>query len=401
MTNPRCLPFFTFTILLIMTGTAAAQRAQTHAIYLPSIQANRAVRLELVAPLPNVSSLTAAGGHLYAASLDGLVYRLDPGGQAAPAVVLDIRDRVALDDAEQGLLGLALHPQFAVNGQLYVYYTAVSAAPDAPAVLSRFTVDPGSPAGPATEQPILIIPHTMSLHYGGALHFGPDGYLYVASGDGFAPPPGGWPFLPHAQNGANLLGKILRLDVDTTDGTPYAIPPGNPFLGQDGMRGEIWLLGLRNPWRFSFDRLTGDLYVADVGLMSWEEVNVVPAGVGGLNLGWPCYEGVQAAPEVGSCGPATDYHFPIYTYDHGDGRCAIAGGFVYRGRALPWLAGRYLMADFCSGELWALWSVGDTQQPESLGVYPGRLWTTFGQDEDGELYVAGIGVAAGIYRLAP
>jgi len=401
MIAQRRLHLVIFFVLLTLAGGATAQPAQSRVVYLPSVQGSHALSLDLVAPLPSISDVTAAGGWLYAAVLDGLVYRIDPRGQTAPEVVLDIHDRVAIDAAEQGLLGLALHPRFADNGYLYVYYTAVSVAPTAPAILSRFTAVPGGAADPATEQVLLTIPHVMPLHYGGALHFGPDGYLYVAVGDGFTAPPGQWPDPPNAQNGANLLGKILRLEVDNTGGAPYAIPPGNPFVADDEIRDEIWLLGLRNPWRFSFDRLTGDLYVADVGLSKWEEVNFVPAGVGGLNLGWPCYEGMENGPAHGGCGSPANYHFPIYVYDHGGNRCAIIGGFVYRGQAVPWLAGRYLLADICSSELWTLAGVGESQRVESLGVYPNRQWVTFGQDENGELYVAGLGVEPGIYRFVP
>jgi glucose/arabinose dehydrogenase len=356
-----------------------------------------AIRLEPFATgIPGITNLVQTpDGRLFAATVEGLVHEIDAGGRVRDTPFLDIRDRVAAAHMEQGLLGLAFHPDFAANGQFYVYYSEVADGGAAPGVLARYRAPDGGPADPATGARLLIIPHDEPIHYGGALQFGPDGYLYLASGSG-RHASSDRPSPANAQNGANLLGKILRLDVD--GGTPYAIPPDNPFAGDPRVRDEIWHMGLRNPWRISFDRATGDLYVADVGLERYEEVNAVPAGVGGLNFGWPCFEGFAAGPGSGDCGPAAGYTFPLYAYDHGGGRCAITGGYVYRGQTLPWLAGRYLFADLCSGDIWSLWRQDGETRAAMLNPDVKRRWTTFGEGINGELYVADF-VDGTIFRI--
>jgi glucose/arabinose dehydrogenase len=389
-------------VLVLLRARAAAQPAAL--IHLPYVTAPPPAVLEPFATgVPTPTDLTfTADGRFFTALRDGRVYVIPPEGQLANPPFLDIRDRVEVAQYwEQGLLGLAFHPDFAANGYFYVFYTAKSADPIAPAVLARFTAPAdGSPVDPATELRLLTIPHEMYLHYGGQIRFGPDGYLYVAVGDGlYMPEAPSLPEIPNAQNGALLLGKILRLEVN--GGDPYAIPPDNPFAGDDGIRDEIWLMGLRNPWRLSFDRATGELYVADVGEGNYEEINVVAAGQGGLNFGWPCYEGFAAGPWEDGCGPPTAYTAPIHAYDHTGGRCTIIGGYVYRGAAIPALAGRYLFADFCSGELWALRREGDETQIAGLGVFPDHRWTTFGEGLDAELYLGEFAGAATVYRLRP
>ena len=367
-------------------------------IFLPLVTGGQSVTLYPFTGLPNATAITHAGDdRLFVALTDGRIYVVAADGTLDLTPFLDIRDRVAQEYWEQGLLGLAFHPDFAANGRFYVYYSASEpGAAAGPGVLARFTAPPQGPVDPATEVRLLTLPHTAPLHYGGDLAFGPDGYLYVASGDsgdaslGVQPPP-----VANAQNGANLLGKLLRLDVD--GGAPYAIPPDNPFVGDDGIRDEIWVLGLRNPWRFSFDRATGDLWIADVGEARSEEVNRVAAGESGQNFGWPCYEGTNRGPQPTGCGAAADYDPPLTVYDHTATRCSITGGYVYRGAADSPLWGQYLFADFCSGEMWRLPPGGGPAV--LIGEFPDHRWSTFGENAAGELFVGEFRGSATIYRL--
>jgi glucose/arabinose dehydrogenase len=222
--------------------------------------------------------------------------------------------------------------------------------------------------------------------------FGPDGKLWIGTGDGgSAGDPRG-----NAQNRGVLLGKMLRVDVDSGD--PYGIPPDNPFVGQQGTRPEVWGLGLRNPWRYSFDRATGDLWIADVGQNSWEEVNLVPAGSrGGINFGWNRMEGTHCFPPSANCDRA-GLQLPIHEYGTRDrGNCSITGGYVYRGRAYPAMVGGYFYGDYCSGRIWALAPRGDGTW-ENVELLDTNLQiTSFGEDEAGELYVTAMD--GGIYRL--
>ena len=304
---------------------------------------------------------------------------------------LDIADRVEFRGNEQGLLGLAFHPQFASNGLFFVDYTDRSHHN----VISRFQVsaDPRL-ADPASERILISVDDPFANHNGGVLAFGPDGFLYAGMGDGGS---GGDP-LGNGQNPNSLLGKILRVDVD--NGDPYSIPVGNPFGRSNGSR-EVWAYGLRNPWRLSFDKLTGDLYIADVGQGTWEEVDVVPTGsVGGLNFGWNYREGAHAF--AGDPPAGLNLIEPITEYSHTEGGCSITGGYVYRG-ALPEWSGIYLFADYCTGKLWGLMRSGansssGTWQAQLLFETHTRI-TTFGQDPGGEVYYADRG--GGIYRLQP
>jgi glucose/arabinose dehydrogenase len=229
-------------------------------------------------------------------------------------------------------------------------------------------------------------------HNGGLLKFGPDGYLYIGMGDGGA---AGDPW-GHGQSLDTLLGKLLRIDVDSGD--PYAVPPDNPFVGRDDARPEIWAYGLRNPWRFSFDRATGDLFIADVGQNAQEEVHFQPAAsAGGENYGWDIMEG-DACYDASSC-DREGLELPVAVYAHSGeaGGCSITGGYVYRGGAFPALAGTYLYADFCSGNLWALRPGGDSWQSELVTTLDIRV-SSFGEDEAGELYLTDRS-GGGLYRL--
>jgi glucose/arabinose dehydrogenase len=258
---------------------------------------------------------------------------------------------------ERGLLGLAFHPQYATNHQFYVDYTRKS---DGATVIARYTASANADiADPVSGTILLTIPQPESNHNGGSLKFGPDGFLYIGMGDG-----GGGNdqhgTIGNAQDKFSLLGKMLRIDVDHGGSNPYAIPPGNPFATGVGGLKEIFTIGMRNPWRMSFDRSTGDLWIGDVGQNAVEEVDLLPAGTGaGANLGWRIIEGNSCTGLTAPPSLCTDPTLtpPILTYTHASG-CSITGGYVYRGHAVPALTGQYLYADFCSGRIWAAQKIG-------------------------------------------
>ena len=283
---------------------------------------------------------------------------------------------------EQGLLGLAFHPDYQNNGYFFVNYTLANGSTQ----ISRFEVssDPNI-AEPTSELPILTVNQPFSNHNGGCLQFGPDGYLYIALGDGGS---AGDP-QNIAQNTSRLLGKMLRIDIDDTVGTQnYVIPPDNPFVGDSAIRDEIWATGLRNPWKFSFDTTTNELYIADVGQNDIEEINKVDAAIGGLNYGWRCYEGSDQF-NFSQCADATSFTFPINEYSHtmdGLSKCSITGGYVYRGLNYPSLQGRYIFADFCSNEIGYINTAGDIVYTDP---FSGNL-SSFGEDQNKELYVAAL-----------
>jgi len=299
---------------------------------------------------------------------------------------LDIRDKVRVADGEQGLLGLAFHPDYAQNGYVYVNYTS---EPDDRTVVSRFRVSAGDPnVADTAEHVILEIPQHQRNHNGGMIAFGPnDGYLYIGMGDGG----GGNDTGNRGQNPDSLLGKMLRIDVDTVTG--YAIPPDNPFVAPDTARHEIWAFGLRNPWRWSFDRANGDMYIADVGQNIREEVSFERhASSGGLNFGWRLKEGFECFIPSSNCDPGDDLTDPILQYVH-NGRCSITGGYVYRGCAIPELVGHYLYGDFCTGEIWSFRYDGvgisdSTDRTAEIGLANFDL-SGFGEDAAGELYICG------------
>jgi hypothetical protein len=309
---------------------------------------------------------------------------------------LDIHTLVSTGN-EQGLLGLAFHPNYASNGFFYVDYTDTSG--DTQVV--RYTVS-GNPdiANAGSNVPVLSVAQPFDNHNGGDLHFGPDGYLYISLGDGGSGCDPG----DEAQDPTSLLGKLLRIDVNS--GSPYGIPASNPYAGPDGIADEIWALGLRNPWRFSFDRTTGDLWIGDVGQNAHEEVDVQPAASsGGQNYGWDCREGFSSANAASGCSttatcmPLSLFTEPVHDYNHGDG-CSITGGFRYRGTASPTLTGIYIFTDYCNGELRGLTTSdgGMSWDEQSLRPADGSLLpTSFGEDSAGEMYLASDGGT--VYRI--
>jgi len=292
---------------------------------------------------------------------------------------LDITDKVRFG-GEQGLLGLAFHPRYPANGRFFVNYTRTQ---DGATVVAEFKNSTKSPFTPSSsERILLVIPQPYGNHNGGMIAFGPDGFLYIGMGDGGASgDPGN-----RSQHPREILGKMLRIDVD--QGRPFAIPPDNPFL--DHAQGQaIYALGLRNPWRFSFDRQSGDLWVGDVGQNHWEEINRVERG---RNYGWRIMEGGHCFNPPTAC-PQTGLALPIAEYKNASPRCAITGGYVYRGDTIPAIRGNYLFADFCSGEIMRL-SDGNITVLLDTGLHI----SSFGEDGKGELYVVDHG--GGIYKIS-
>ena len=325
-------------------------------------------------------------GRLFVVEQPGRI-RVHDGAKLLEAPFLDITERV-LAGGEQGLLGLDFHPSYAANGVFYVNYTR---RPDGDTVVSRFTVTTDSNvADPDSEIVLLTIPQPFANHNGGDIHFGPDGDLYIGMGDGGA---GGDP-LNQAQDLGSLLGKMLRIAVDPT-GT-YTIPPGNPFVAGPGTD-EIWAYGLRNPWRWSFDRTTGDLLIGDVGQGNVEEVDFqLRSSSGGENYGWPCREGnANYDPARPGCGGP--YVAPILFYGHGQGDCAVVGGYRYRG-SIASLQGIYLYGDYCTGKIWLATRDGAGHWSSLLWQDTALVLSSFGEDEAGEIYVTDLGGA--VYRIA-
>lgn len=322
-------------------------------------------------------------GRLFIVEQPGAI-RIFQDGHLLATPFLDINERVDDGGNEQGLLGLAFHPDYETNGYFYVNYTGRGG--DTFIARYQVTGDPNV-ADPGSETILLEAAQPFPNHNGGVVAFGPDGYLYLGLGDGGA---AGDPF-GNAQSLDTLLGKVLRIDVSAAE--PYAIPADNPFENGGG-KPEIWLYGLRNPWRLSFDRATGDMFIADVGQGAWEEVDYLQAGSpGGANFGWKYREG--AHDYVGGGPP--DLVEPVAEYSHSEGGCSITGGYVYRGTSLPEWQGIYLYGDYCSGLVWGLIRSGPGWQSRVLFETGFRI-SSFGEDAAGELYVADLRGA--VYRLS-
>jgi glucose/arabinose dehydrogenase len=324
-------------------------------------------------------------GRFFVVEQSGAV-RVLQDGNLLEAPLLDISGQISTS-SEQGLLSIALHPDFADNGQLFISYTDVNGN----SAIERWTLSEDDPniADPSSAELILAVEQPAPNHNGGLIMFGPDGYLYIGFGDGGGQgDPNG-----NGQNLETILGKILRIDVDSTTGDlAYGIPEDNPFIDTDGARGEIWALGFRNPWRFSFDRESGDLLIGDVGQGDIEEANLIPADQGGLNFAWNSKEG----PNCYAVSPCEDEAFvePFFWYDHGVGGCSIVGGYVYRGEAIADLVGTYITGDYCTGQVWAVDpATGDFAEP----IESGLNISSFAEDAGGEVYL--IDLNGGIYRI--
>jgi glucose/arabinose dehydrogenase len=333
--------------------------------------------------------LTHAGdgsGRLFVVEQAGQIWILHNGKRLSNPF-LDIRERVGSRGNEQGLLSVAFHPQYAANGRFFVNYTDTRGN----TVIAEYRVSNNpDQADPSSARVLLRIEQPAANHNGGLLLFGPDGYLYSGTGDGG----GAGDPINAGQRVDTLLGKLLRIDVD--NGQPYTIPPDNPFVGLSGALPEIWAYGLRNPWRFTFDPVRELIFIADVGQNAQEEVNVASAQAGGLNYGWRLMEGDQCYRSA-NCDP-TGLVLPVAVYGHDSatGGCSVTGGEVYRGERQPLLNGVYFYADFCTGNLWALWADGESWQHALITRV--RIQTTsFGLDEAGELYL--LDRAGGVYRL--
>jgi glucose/arabinose dehydrogenase len=338
--------------------------------------------------------LTAPAGdptRLFIVEKGGAI-RVVKDGALLPTPFLDLTGRVSTG-GEQGLFGLAFDPAYADNGRFVVHYTDVGG--NTVVSLFRVSADDADRADPASETIVLTAEQPFSNHNGGQILFGPDGMLYIGLGDGGSSgDPGG-----RGQALTDLLGSILRVDVRT--GTGYTIPPDNPFLGRADAKPEIWSFGLRNPWRFTFDPATGDLYIADVGQNAWEEVDVVPAAAGagrGANFGWNVTEGRHCFAQA-NC-DLTQFTLPVLEYGHGEG-CSITGGYVYRGAAIPALQGHYFYADYCQGWVRSFrLQDGQAVEPQQWPTLaPGGAITSFGQDAAGELYV--LSAEGRVSRIVP
>jgi glucose/arabinose dehydrogenase len=337
----------------------------------------------IVSGLSNPVGMTNAGdgsGRLFVLEKVGRV-RIVSDRQLLSIPFLDISGEVGAEASEQGLLGLAFHPDYATNGFFFVYYTNRQGN----TIVARFRVtDDPDIANPSSEERVLYAVQPAGNHNGGNLVFGPDGYLWIGLGDGGR----AGDVFGNGQNTQTLLGALLRIDVDQL---PYSIPPDNPFANDSVNREEIWAYGLRNPWRFSFDRSNGDLYVADVGQNTYEEVNVVPANAAGLNFGWPIMEG-QHCYDTATC-DTNGFVLPVAEYDHSLG-CSITGGYVYRGAQYPQMKGIYLFGDYCSGIIWGMNQGGGNWRIAQIAPGTGVSLSTFGEAEDGELYL--VDMAGGV-----
>lgn len=326
----------------------------------------------------------ANDSRMFVVQQNGIIKILQSDGTVNSANFLNISSKITYG-GERGLLGLAFHPQYPSNGYFFVYYNDTGGN----ITVARYTRSSTDPdvADPATEKIILNLPKPFDNHNGGSIHFAPDGYLWVVTGDGGS---GGDPN-NNAQNKNSLLGKLLRLDINSTGA--YNIPTGNPFVGIDGAD-EVWAYGLRNAWKFNFDTLSGNVMIADVGQGQIEEINRMPLTQAGINYGWRCYEGNNAYNTTG-CAAQSTMTFPVAAYDHSGGKCSITGGYVYRGTQFPALQGRYFFADYCSTQ------IGSLNSDDSItwtSAFSGNNFSTFGVNNQNELFVAAVN-SGKIFRI--
>ena len=391
-------------ILLLIGGRGAGaveadrqdQAADTQRVFLPHVGKKKGPPILEMVPFAfgfdniTITKITHAGdARLFVAIREGKIWIVNPNGEIIPTPFLDIKNRVRYqDNFEQGLLGLAFHPDYPRTPYYYIAYTTFSTLN-----VARGVVNPASPnvANPDDLQIFISIAKPMApggpspVHNGGDLTFGRDGYLYIPIGDG-GPDPYDVPGMPgdpnnNSQRRETLFGSILRIDPDPNRGLPqdcgaanlYSIPRDNPYLNDDGCD-EVWTYGLRNPWRISIDPLNGDFYITDVGEWLREEVNFLPANqAGGQNFGWHCWEGsvdyTLRHPELApNCGEKASFTFPVFEYDHSNGECSIIGGKVYRGKNYPDLYGRYFFGDWCTGQLWTMYQSNGRWLVDKAGV---------------------------------
>ena len=345
---------------------------------------SQSVLLESFGPSFNspVEIKNAGDERLFVVEKSGKIKILNQNGSVNSTPFLDIEDRVSTNANERGLLGLAFHPNYPENPFFFVNYTNNSGA----TTISKFSVSADPNIANDSETILLEINQPYANHNGGCINFGPDGNLYIGMGDGGS---GGDP-QNYSQNTESLLGKMLRINVNSG---AYSIPENNPYGD------EIWSVGLRNPWKFSFDSLNGDLWIADVGQNEFEEINMVQNNPANINYGWRCYEGNEPY-NLSGC-PDEGLTFPVSTYSHynsGDFKCSITGGYVYRGNQISGLNGVYFFADYCSGEI-GLLSKNENDEWDMSLAFPNinGSWVTFGEDINGELYIASIN--GGVYKI--
>ena len=345
---------------------------------------SQSVLLESFGPSFNspVEIKNAGDERLFVVEKSGKIKILNQNGSVNSTPFLDIEDRVSTNANERGLLGLAFHPNYPENPFFFVNYTNNSGA----TTISKFSVSANQDIANDSETILLEINQPYANHNGGCINFGPDGNLYIGMGDGGS---GGDP-QNYSQNTESLLGKMLRINVNSG---AYSIPENNPYGD------EIWSVGLRNPWKFSFDSLNGDLWIADVGQNEFEEINMVQNNPANINYGWRCYEGNEPY-NLSGC-PDEGLTFPVSTYSHyssGDFKCSITGGYVYRGNQISGLNGVYFFADYCSGEI-GLLSKNENDEWNMSLAFPNinGSWVSFGEDINGELYIASIN--GGVYKI--
>ena len=345
---------------------------------------SQSVLLESFGPSFNspVEIKNAGDERLFVVEKSGKIKILNQNGSVNSTPFLDIEDRVSTNANERGLLGLAFHPNYPENPFFFVNYTNNSGA----TTISKFSVSANQDIANDSETILLEINQPYANHNGGCINFGPDGNLYIGMGDGGS---GGDP-QNYSQNTESLLGKMLRINVNSG---AYSIPENNPYGD------EIWSIGLRNPWKFSFDSLNGDLWIADVGQNEFEEINMVQNNPANINYGWRCYEGNEPY-NLSGC-PDEGLTFPVSTYSHyssGDFKCSITGGYVYRGNQISGLNGVYFFADYCSGEI-GLLSKNENDEWDMSLAFPNinGSWVSFGEDINGELYIASIN--GGVYKI--
>ncbi|QOW10592.1 T9SS type A sorting domain-containing protein [Kaistella flava (ex Peng et al. 2021)] len=362
--------------LLLLSGILSAALFYSQNIVLAEFASGLTSPVEIV---------HANDSRLFVIQQNGIIQIIQPNGTVNSTPFLNISTKITFN-GERGLLGLAFHPQYTANGYFYVYYNNTAGN----ITVARYSVNSGdsNTADPASEKIVLNITKPFENHNGGSMHFAPDGKLWISTGDGgSAGDPNN-----NSQNKNSLLGKILRIDVNST--AAYNIPPDNPFVGTDGAD-EIWSYGLRNAWKFSFDVATGNAMIADVGQSQTEEINRMPITQAGINYGWRCYEGNSAYNTTG-CANSSTMTFPIAVYNHTGGKCSITGGYVYRGTAYPALAGKYIFADYCSTQ------IGILNADNSVvwtSAFTGNNFATFGEDSGKELYVAAVNNGK-IYKIS-